>query len=223
MATDTPFHFAGFNFYQSASVHKIGTDALALATYTKIGAARNVLDIGCGTGILALALVAMHPELIATAIDSSKAAYDQTMVNVLANQVQDRVTVLHTDLYQYCAAVPKKSFDCIVSNPPYFSETMHSTRQTRKEARQQSALPPTQFMEACSQLLQNEGKLWIIIPDTQVQNYREQACLHGLYFNLEVRIIRAGVQSVGRTIVCFSREAAKFARGEHHVFTRESV
>ncbi len=216
MAGESVFRFAELELEQSEQVHKIGTDAVALATRVEAEQAKTLLDIGCGTGILVLVLLKRYSQLYAVAIDPSPSAAALTQRNASQNQLQHRCFVEQVTLDEYRCRAEEK-FDCIISNPPYFAESTTSPISHRSSARSQSALSPTQFMHGCSTLLKPQGRLWVILPDTQVQRYVEQAGLYGLYFNLISTVLRPDGQPTGRVILSFSRNAIEFRRESYHL------
>ena len=129
------FIFKEFAVKQDACAMKVGTDGVLLGAWARGGS--RVLDIGTGTGLIALMMAQRFPEAEIEAIDIAEAACLQAKENVANSVFARRVRVVRAALQQY---VGPKSFDCIVSNPPFFVDSLHNPDALRSMARHTSTL-----------------------------------------------------------------------------------
>ncbi len=121
MMGNSVFIFKEFAVKQDACAMKVGTDGVLLGAWARGGS--RVLDIGTGTGLIALMMAQRFPKAEIEAIDIAEAACLQAKENVANSVFARRVRVVQTALQQY---VGPKSFDCIVSNPPFFVDSLHN-------------------------------------------------------------------------------------------------
>jgi tRNA1Val (adenine37-N6)-methyltransferase len=215
------FRWYGIELEQHELVHKIGTDALAISKWAYLASAQRILDIGTGSGIIALSLAQKHPEAQVVAIEPQEEAFDLAQRNFISSAFASNIQCILTNLEGYTQAnfaepgdvTRLPLFDLIVSNPPYYAAGTPSANAVKSFARRMDSLPPNQLFQCVHQLLSSSGQLWVIIPSTQVPTYHQAACIHGLYFNLEVTILHTEHhQPINRTIVVYSRNALLFGR-----------
>ena len=153
------FIFKEFAVKQDACAMKVGTDGVLLGAWARGGS--RVLDIGTGTGLIALMMAQRFPEAEIEAIDIAEAACLQAKENVANSVFARRVRVVRAALQQY---VGPKSFDCIVSNPPFFVDSLHNPDALRSMARHTSTLSYRELFAGVGRLLVPEGRFSAIIP-----------------------------------------------------------
>lgn len=157
------FRFKKFTVYHDQCAMKVGTDGVLLGAWTRIGDARNALDVGTGTGLIALMLAQRSNEQLSIdAIDIDQGAIAQTEANVLRSGFKG-IGYQLISLQGYRDVSPKK-YDLIVSNPPYFSSSLHSPDKQRTMARHTESLTINEFIDNSAQLLSDEGRLSLIFP-----------------------------------------------------------
>ena len=178
------FQFKKFSINQDHCAMKVGTDGVLLGAWTPIdNQPFSVLDIGAGTGILALMLAqrcsAEHSSLkgeLAQQIDAieiDEEAFEQCVENFENSPWSDRLYCYHAGLDEFMEE-PEDEYDLIISNPPFYSEDYKTESEQRDLARFQDALPFEDLVEAASMLLSENGIFAVIIP------YKEEAKLIGL-------------------------------------------
>lgn len=157
---------------------KVNTDGVLLGAWTRVAGARHVLDIGTGTGVIALMLAQRNHGAKITAIDIDQDAYEQARENALASPWADRVSVLHTSLQDMA---DKAGFDLIVSNPPYFINDYISDDAQRNVARHSGTLSYAELLAGIDRLLTAEGRAYVILPFFNVEALLLLAAEKGLY------------------------------------------
>lgn len=150
-----------FTIEQSHASMKVGTDSDLLGTIAYGGS--HILDIGTGTGVLALMMAQRFPDSHLTAIEIDSGAIVDASTNFAASPWSSRLTLLHTSLQEY-AEQSHEIFDAIVCNPPYFDKSLECPDPGRKQARHTSSLPFDQLINGASRLLSVGGVFSVILP-----------------------------------------------------------
>ncbi|MCC5923473.1 MAG: methyltransferase [Crocinitomicaceae bacterium] len=155
------FQFKYFKLEQSNTVHKVGTDALVLAAFVKAKKPKNILDVGCGTGVLSLLMAQKFPDATIHGIDIQEENILLTAKNITNSPFQNRITAQHSSFQSLQTA---QSFDLIVCNPPFFKNSTKSDKRERNLARQDDTLSLEDWFFHTDRLLRPEGQSWIIYP-----------------------------------------------------------
>ncbi|MFN3967765.1 tRNA1(Val) (adenine(37)-N6)-methyltransferase [Flavobacterium sp.] len=168
------FQFKKFTVNQDRCAMKVGTDGVLLGAWTPIdNRPFSVLDIGAGTGILALMLAQRSSAEQIDAIEIDEQAFEQCVENFENSPWSDRLYCYHAGLDEFMEE-PEDEYDLIVSNPPFYSEDYKTESEQRDLARFQDALPFADLVEAASILLSENGIFSVIIP------YKEETKFIGL-------------------------------------------
>ena len=141
---------------------KVGIDGVLLGVWSPIGDAKNILDIGTGTGLIAL-MLAQRSSAMVTAIDIDQDVVYQAGENVLNSPWKDRVAVQRSSLQEFTAN-ESTTFDLIVSNPPYFVNSLKNLDKNRTTARHTDSLTHEELINDSLKLLSTAGRLCIILP-----------------------------------------------------------
>jgi len=158
---------------------KVGTDGTLLGAWAEME--RNdgkVLDIGTGTGLIALMMAQRYPEAKVTAIDIDEMAVSQAVENVQGSSFADRIEVFQADVNTF---EPTEMFDSIVCNPPFFNNALICPDNQRTQARHTLSLSYQQLMAAAWRLLRDEGVFSLIIPNDFFQQLESEAHLAGFF------------------------------------------
>ena len=143
---------------------KVGTDGVLLGAWTNTYNKRRILDIGTGTGLIAL-MLAQRSDAIITAVDAEENACEQATINFNSSPWTDRLTIVHSKIQDLNAY---EKFDLVVSNPPYFSGYYSSDDLSRDIARSADMLLSyEELITAVKRLLKEEGRLSLILPADQ--------------------------------------------------------
>lgn len=198
------FKFKKFTVYHDKCAMKVGTDGVLIGAWTKINDATNILDVGTGTGIIALMLAQRSEGTISIdAIDIDKEAIIQAMDNI-ENSPFRQISCHHHSFQQY-ASTTKNKYDLIVSNPPYFSESLHSPHQKRTQARHTTSLKIEEFFSAASQMLSGNGRISLIFPHTEKTTLIRSAKDYGLYPSRLTNVYSTPSSKPIRALMEFSR------------------
>lgn len=204
-----PFVFKQFTIKQDKCAMKIGTDAVLIGAWAPIE--RNpfsILDIGAGTGIIALMLAQRsHAELI-DAIEIDDDAYEQCVDNFEQSDWGDRLFCYHASLEEFADEIDDK-YDLIVSNPPFYSEAYKTKSNARDLARFQDAMPFDHLIKSTAKLLWENGTFCVVIPFKEESQFIELAAQENLYPNKILHVKGNPTSEIKRSLMTFSfRESA---------------
>ena len=206
------FQFRQFRIDQERCAMKVGTDGTLLGAWASLPAAVNdslkprVLDIGTGTGLIALMVAQRFEEAVVTAIDIDEDAVDQARLNVAASPFAGRVEVKRVDIRCWeTEGLANESFDVIVSNPPYFQDALKCPDRQRSMARHLTELTFEELMGAVVGLLADEGEFSLIIPAEGKSVIEEQAALAGLFKSRECAVKTTPQKAPRRYMMAFKK------------------
>lgn len=171
------FRFKQFTINQDRCAMKVGTDGCLLGAWADLSNSRNILDVGCGSGLIAIMAAQRCPKATITGIELDKDASMQAQENVSASPWNEHINIVHADFLQY---TPTEKFDTILSNPPYFTSSMKCPDDKRTKARHDDSLSSGDLLAHAHELLIDEGKLSVVIPTEQKDVWNNQAIILGL-------------------------------------------
>mgnify|MGYP001172762135 CR=1 FL=1 len=177
--SNTHFQFKQFTVKHDKCAMKVGTDGVLLGAWIHTRNSQNILDVGTGSGLIALMLAQKSKALI-DAIDIDGDACLQATENALASPFSQRINVYHEAFIQYSEHC-KKIYDLIASNPPFFIDSLKCPDMKRSTARHSDALTAIDLIENCRHILAPEGRLALILPYEQLGLILEAAIDCKLY------------------------------------------
>jgi tRNA1Val (adenine37-N6)-methyltransferase len=179
MGRNNYFRFKQFTVLQEHSAMKVGVDSVLLGAWVTAENADTILDIGTGTGLIAL-MLAQRSNATITAIEIDKNASSEARQNVLNSPWPDRIEVIPTDFRRFADNCTLK-FDRIVSNPPYFANSSRPHDQRRKTARHNDDLPFEDLLMGCAKILSSPGTVSVILPADTADNFINLAANQKLF------------------------------------------
>ncbi len=182
-----PFQFKQFSIHQDRCAMKVGTDGVLLGAWASLNhQPASILDIGAGTGLIALQLAQRSLAETIDAIELDDDAYEQCVANFEASPWGDRLFCYHAGFDEFVDEMDEP-YDLIVSNPPFYSEDVASGDKARDKARQNNSLPFGELVQGSAQLLTEKGIFAVIIPFKEEQRFSALAEKVGLF---PIRITR---------------------------------
>lgn len=172
------FRFRQFELSQDRCAMKVTTLACILGAWARHPAPRHILDIGTGTGLLAL-MLAQRYEAPVDAVEIDPEACSQASANVAGSPWSGRVRVIGADIRQY-AAEARLAYDFIVSNPPFHTRQLRTGDPRADLARHDSGLTPAELAQAVQRLLHPEGIFCVLMPPAGSRHLEGQMALRGL-------------------------------------------
>jgi tRNA1Val (adenine37-N6)-methyltransferase len=204
MASDY-FDFKQFRVYHDLCAMKVGTDSVVLGSIIPISGKENkILDIGTGSGVLALMMAQRSPNAQIDAIELDEAAFQQALNNFIESKWKDRLCAKHFSIQEY-ANQAKPTYDIIVCNPPYFKlgSNFSIDDKQRSQARHDADLPFMDLAFCVKNLLEENGQFWLILPFTEANLFIEIAVRNGFFLNVEISIFPKPNKPVKRLIMGF--------------------
>ncbi len=226
MGRNTYFQFKQFRIEQKNSAMKVGTDSVLLGAWAKPIGAKSVLDIGAGTGILSL-MMAQKTNAVITAIELDENSCQDAKINFANSKWPDRIVLINEDILEFVKKSPAK-FDFIICNPPFFSNGTESPSSERGTARHQKVLTLNELAEIGKELLTSDGKLTLILPVEEGEQFIRLAATVNLFLNRITRVKPNPIKPVRRFLMEFSNQiqivdesVLMLEHEKHHDYTDE--
>lgn len=196
--SNTWFRFKQFTIQQDRCSMKVSTDACIQGAWTPVAAhVERVLDIGTGTGLLALMLAQRQSTFHADAIELDAGAAVQAAENVSNSPFAGRIRVQQADIRSWSA---DRRYDLLICNPPFFSNSLRSTAAGRRLARHDDEFSREDMAEACSRLISPGGRASILLPASQQEHWEQIMGKYGLYLQQRL-LIRPYAHSPANRII----------------------
>lgn len=201
-----PFQFKEFTVYQDRCAMKVGTDGVLLGAWTSLDhQPETILDVGSGTGLIALQLAQRSVAETIDAIELDENAYEQCVANFEGSPWADRLFCYHAGFDEFVDEI-EDQYDLIVSNPPFYSEEVASGDVSRDQARQNSSLPFDELMEGVAKLLSEHGRFSVIVPFKEEGNMLDMASRNQLYPQRITRVKGNAQVEYKRSLMVFGFE-----------------
>jgi len=160
---------------------KVGTDGVLLGAWTDTVGTQQILDIGTGTGLIAL-MLAQRSHAKIDAVEIEQDAYIQARENVRRSPWSEHIQVYHCSVQDYATTCPKR-YDLLVSNPPFFEDAYKAQELARTVARHSDSLRQVDILQVADQLLHGDGRLAVIYPSQEAKIFQEKAKAFGFFCN----------------------------------------
>ena len=168
------FKFKQFIVYQDQCAMKVGTDGVLLGAWTDVFSCKDILDVGTGTGLISLMLAQRNNNLSIVAIDIDEDCIIQAKQNIEKSPFARQINIQSISFRDYLNS-SKKRFDLIISNPPYFQNALKSSDVSRNYARHDISLSYADIIAAGESLLNEEGRIALILPSDLKRNVIAEA------------------------------------------------
>lgn len=198
-----PFCFKQFTIHQEKTAMKVGTDGVLLGAWVPLNHEQSILDIGTGTGLIALMLAQRSDALQIDALEIDDDAYEQAVDNFENSDWANRLFCYHASLKDFADEIEEK-YDLIVSNPPFYTDTYKSADDKRSLARFEASLPFDDLMKYSAQLLSENGCLALIIPFKEEDKVLKIALKNQLFPQKITRVKGVINTEIKRSLLLFS-------------------
>jgi len=221
------FKFKQFTIQQNKTAMKVGTDGVLLGAWVNLDFKPfSILDIGAGTGLIALMLAQRSNADLIDAIELNNNAYEQTVENFENSNWGDRLFCYHASLEEFVNEIDD-TYDLIISNPPFYTSTYKELPKDRAMARHTESLSYSDLLKNSSKLLSKNGNCAFIIPFEEEANFIELAKENKLIINRITRVKGNRNSSIKRSLLQFSFVEKQFEETEliieieRHNYTNE--
>ena len=219
------FQFKQFTIHQDKTAMKVGTDGVLLGAWAYI-VGESVLDIGTGTGVIALMLAQRSIDSQITAIEIEENAFRQATDNVSNSKWSNRIELKNSSLQDY---TPPIKFDTIVSNPPFFNNSQKTPDSKRNFARHTDSLSFAELLKFTSENLSAIGKASFIIPFDSETNFLGISKRFNLFASRICRVKGTETSPVKRSLIELSLNEKDCKKSEliieisRHIYTENYI
>ncbi len=226
--SNKPFQFKQFSINQDKAAMKVGTDGVLLGAWVQLNNEFSVLDIGSGTGLIALMLAQRSCAEVIDAIELNDGAYEQTVENFEQSDWGDRLFCYHASLQEFVEEM-EEGYDVIVSNPPFYNSTYKELDENRAMARHTDSLPYSELLEGTATMLTESGTCAFIIPFSEEVEFIDLAFKNGLHLNRVTRVKGALNSPIKRSLLQFSFKESEIESNElvieleRHIYTEDYI
>ncbi len=205
--TYEPFQFKKFAIEQNDCAMKVGTDGVLLGAWCDVTAATKALDIGTGSGVIAV-MLGQRCDAEIHAVEIEEAAYLQAKSNFEKADWSNRLTAKKAAIQDF-AKLSRDEYDLIISNPPFFSGGTFSHNQDRNNVRHTVKLGHGDLLVAARKLLAKDGKFCVVLPLIEGLRFQEVAKTYALYCTKITEVKSRPGGSVERLLMQFEKTATE--------------
>lgn len=202
MGREKTFRFKQFSVLNDRTAMKVGTDGVLLGAWCPVEGIHRVLDVGTGCGVIALMVAQRNSEAVITGIDIDEGAIEEAGLNFANSPWGERLTATLADFNDLKGC---DRFDLIVSNPPYFTDSLLPPDASRTLARHTCSLTYRQLIVGATRLLTSEGSLALISPTDAESDIIDAATFASLPVRTKNRVIPVEGATPKRTLWLLSR------------------
>lgn len=195
------FVFKQFTVTQTRAAMKVSTDGILLGAWADVSGAKHILDIGTGTGLLALMAKQRAPDAKVSAIEIDSGACSDARDNFAASPWPD-INLFEGAVQSFNAAEP---FDAIITNPPYFNASLKGENHARNTARHTDGLSFNELIATCTRLSHGKTRLNVILPCVEAQQFIAVAEQAGWYLNRHCLVRTTDKKQASRSLMLFSQ------------------
>ncbi len=199
----TPFRFKQFSVSQDRCAMKVNTDGVLLGAWADVSGAKNILDVGTGTGVIALMMAQKNPDAMIDAIEIDKDAFAQAGENFLDSLWSERLYAHHVSLQEFD---PKRRYDLIISNPPYFVDDYKTENHQKNIAKHSISLSYGELILGIDRLLSSSGDAFLVLPHFNLQLLEPLAAGKKLFITKVTEVIAVEGKAPYLVLIRLSRE-----------------
>lgn len=203
MSANTHFSFKQFIVHQDQTAMKVTTDACIFGAYADISETKKILDIGTGTGLVAM-MLAQRTKAQIDAVEIESSAYNQAVTNIQESIFQDQINIFNTSIQLFSTRSEQQNlYDLIVSNPPFFQNHLKSEETTRNNSLHTDTLSFEDLIHSVLRLISSVGTFVILLPLHESSIFEELSIPQGLYPQKKLTIRHRKDTKILRIITTF--------------------
>lgn len=213
------FQFKQFSLTQELSPMKVGTDGVLLGAWVNVQKKKEILDIGTGTGVIAIMMAQRNTEANVLGIDIDENSSKEALQNMKASPFSNKLDCLCAPIQDF-AWSNEKQFDLIVSNPPFFSGGTLSFAADRNDVRHTTKLSHGDLIQSVNRLIHPDGTFAVILPHLEGLRFLEFAQRARLYPQRVTEVLPKADRPVNRLLLSLGRERRTYQTDQ--IVIRES-
>ncbi len=199
---DNVFQFKQFKVSQEKSAMKVNTDSILLSSWVKVSGCKRILDIGTGTGLIALMMAQRNAEASIEAVEIDRDAYEEAMSNFANSKWSSRLTAFHTPIQDFDGV---GEYDLIICNPPFFTGGTLSENQNRNSVRHTLKLPNNELLTSARKHMNINGLFAVVLPYLEGLRFIEMAKKHGFYLHRKTEVLPRVGKPIERLLIELGR------------------
>ena len=199
------FQFKQFTIHHDRCAMKVGTDGVLLGAWASVENARHIIDIGTGSGLIALMVAQRNPQATVLGIDINELAVSQAKENAQNSPFSDRIDIRNESVQEFVKN-NSRIFDAVVSNPPFFADSLPSQQQARTIARHTDTLSLTALFASTARLLTAEGMFSLIYPIDRLSEIIDCAEQNALFLHRQTTVFPTPDARPKRVLLEFSKQ-----------------
>lgn len=203
------FRFKHFSLDDRGATMKAGTDAVLLGAWADVQNADRILDIGTGSGIIAL-MMAQRSQSQIDAVEIDETSAEIAALNASRSPWADRVRVIRSSFQQFAATTGSR-YDVIISNPPYFRRSLKAPDPARCRARHDDALPASEMIAGIRKILGPGGRVYLVFPSDSLQFWVTEASYQMLHCNHVTMVVTRAGKAPYRALATFSDDETSYS------------
>ena len=205
MPANTHFSFKKFTIHQDQTAMKVTTDACILGAYTTVDKTEKILDIGTGTGLVAM-MLAQRSDAQIDAVEIDINAYNQAYCNIHESIFKEQISVFNSSIQSFAEHFEyQNQYDLIVSNPPFFQNHLKSATVSRNNSLHTDTLSFEDLLEAVLRLLSPNGTFVVLLPAYESSVFEQLSVSKELYPHKKLTIRHRKGSKILRIITTFGR------------------
>ncbi|MVN91833.1 tRNA1(Val) (adenine(37)-N6)-methyltransferase [Mucilaginibacter aquatilis] len=217
------FHFKQFSVDQTGCAMKVNTDGVLLGAIADASRAETILDIGTGTGVIALMLVQRFEQAYISAVELDAIAAQTAKKNFAISKFADRVNVYCKSFQQYFAEHHEQKFDVIVSNPPFYIQSLPSAETQKTLAKHADDDFFKELISNSARHLNDDGVLWLILPLATSALVKQLASSKELYLQSVVSIHSYPHSNAHREILALGRRQTNTKHWRYSIYSEPKL
>jgi tRNA1Val (adenine37-N6)-methyltransferase len=217
------FQFKQFSVDQTGCAMKINTDGVLLGALTEANDPGNILDIGTGTGVIALMLAQRFSSAIIDAVEIDEAASQTAGRNFENSPFSNRLNISPLPIQSFFNKYPEKKYDLIVSNPPFHLNSLESPKAGKSLAKHTDGDFFEDLISGVAKHLTNDGACWLILPLQAAELVNDVAGRNGLYLQKKINIHSFEGSEPHREIVVFGKESKEVIEDKFVIYNEPKI
>lgn len=202
MTPNEVFKFKAFDIIQDHCTMKVNTDGVMLGAWSDVNGKKKALDIGTGTGVIALMLAQKSEDLDVVGIDIDVDSCRQAEINAKQSKFKDQVEIKEISLQAF-AMVSAHIYDLIISNPPFFTGGTFSSNENKANVRHTIKLSHIDLLQSVKKLLHHDGHFDVVLPYLEGLRFVEMAGKYDLYLHRMTEVRSRSDRNIERLLLRF--------------------
>lgn len=206
------FRFKQFSIRQNKTAMKVGTDTILFGSWLNLSSNQeSILDVGTGTGLLALMMAQKSTNAKITALEIDENAYNQAVENASLSKWENRISIIHTDARVWSTFV---KYELIISNPPYFSNSLVSNTISKGHARHQKSFGLNDLVDLWKRQGSDNSELSCILPVNEAGKLIDLIDKNGYYLKKYTTVKPKSTSIPNRVMLLFAKEKVPTIKSE---------